>query len=78
MNTKKSYFPIRSDRNIQIAVSYPGASPEEMEEGVTAERYRATYKQEHAGFCAALSKKGEARDMWFILDNLLTGGLRGM
>ena len=49
-----------------------------MEEGVTAERYRATYKQEHAGFCAALSKKGEARDMWLVLDNLLTGGLRGM
>lgn len=34
-NTKKSFFPTRSDRNINISVSYPGASPEEMEEGVT-------------------------------------------
>ncbi len=43
MNTKKSYFPIRSDRNIQIAVSYPGASPEEMEEGVTSKIEEAVY-----------------------------------
>ncbi|MBV6641159.1 MAG: efflux RND transporter permease subunit, partial [Cyclobacteriaceae bacterium] len=43
MNTKKSYFPIRSDRNIQIAVSYPGASPEEMEEGVTSKIEEAIY-----------------------------------
>ncbi|MEO9485453.1 MAG: efflux RND transporter permease subunit [Ekhidna sp.] len=35
VNTKKSFFPTRSDRNISITVSYPGASPEEMEEGVT-------------------------------------------
>lgn len=35
VNTKKSFFPTRSDRNISISVSYPGASPEEMEEGVT-------------------------------------------
>ncbi len=34
-NTKKSFFPTRADRNINIAVAYPGASPEEMEEGVT-------------------------------------------
>ena len=34
-NTKKSFFPTRSDRNINITVAYPGASPEEMEEGVT-------------------------------------------
>ena len=47
-------------------------------EGSKAEKYRVTYKQEHAGFCNALSKKGEAREMWNILDNLLTGGLRGV
>ena len=35
MNTKKSFFPIREDRNISITVTYPGASPEEMEEGIT-------------------------------------------
>ncbi|NQZ75792.1 MAG: efflux RND transporter permease subunit [Ekhidna sp.] len=34
-NTKKSFFPTRSDKNINITVAYPGASPEEMEEGVT-------------------------------------------
>ncbi len=32
---KKSFFPTRADRNITINVTYPGASPEEMEEGVT-------------------------------------------
>ena len=34
-SAKKSFFPTRSDRNINITVTYPGASPEEMEEGVT-------------------------------------------
>jgi len=47
-------------------------------EGVIAERYRTVYKREHVGFCSALSKKGEAREMWCLLDNLLTGGLRGV
>ena len=35
VSTKKSFFPTRSDKNIIIQVAYPGASPEEMEEGVT-------------------------------------------
>ncbi len=43
MNTRKSYFPLRDDRNIAISVSYPGASPEEMEEGVTAKIEEAIY-----------------------------------
>lgn len=34
-NTKMSFFPTSKDRVINITVSYPGASPEEMEEGVT-------------------------------------------
>ncbi|MDX1628041.1 MAG: efflux RND transporter permease subunit, partial [Fulvivirga sp.] len=34
-NTNKSFFPTRPDKNINIQVAYPGASPEEMEEGVT-------------------------------------------
>ncbi|MFY0601806.1 MAG: efflux RND transporter permease subunit [Cyclobacteriaceae bacterium] len=33
--TKKSFFPVAKDRNITISVIYPGASPEEMEEGIT-------------------------------------------
>jgi len=47
-------------------------------EGVTATRYRETYKQEHKGFCDALGRTGEAKEMWFVLDNLLTGGMRGV
>ncbi|MDH5474951.1 MAG: efflux RND transporter permease subunit [Cyclobacteriaceae bacterium] len=35
VNTKKSFFPTRKDSIINIQVAYPGASPEEMEEGVT-------------------------------------------
>lgn len=35
VSTKKSFFPTRKDRFINIQVVYPGASPEEMEEGVT-------------------------------------------
>ncbi|MEH0156919.1 efflux RND transporter permease subunit [Limibacter armeniacum] len=35
VNTKKSFFPERESRFISIQVFYPGASPEEMEEGVT-------------------------------------------
>ena len=35
VGTKKSFFPTRADKNITISVTYPGASPEEMEEGVT-------------------------------------------
>ena len=34
-NTKKSFFPTSKDRIINISVAYPGASPQEMEEGVT-------------------------------------------
>lgn len=35
LQTKKSFFPTVADKNITVAVSYPGASPDEMEEGVT-------------------------------------------
>ncbi|WP_159517666.1 efflux RND transporter permease subunit [Sunxiuqinia indica] len=35
-NMKKSFFPERPSRNIYISVFYPGASPVEMEEGVTS------------------------------------------
>ncbi len=33
---KKSFFPERKSRFITVSVSYPGASPKEMEEGITA------------------------------------------
>ena len=35
VNTNKSFFPSRNPNSISIQVAYPGASPEEMEEGVT-------------------------------------------
>ena len=35
LNMKKSFFPERTPRNITVQVIYPGASPKEMEEGVT-------------------------------------------
>ncbi|MBE0640156.1 MAG: efflux RND transporter permease subunit, partial [Bacteroidales bacterium] len=36
MGLKKSFFPERSETFINISVFYPGASPKEMEEGITA------------------------------------------
>ena len=35
LNMKKSFFPERESRYINISVFYPGASPKEMEEGLT-------------------------------------------
>lgn len=35
LSMKKSFFPESSTRNIVVTVVYPGASPKEMEEGVT-------------------------------------------
>lgn len=35
LQMKKSFFPERTPRNITIQVAYPGASPKEMEEGIT-------------------------------------------
>ena len=35
MSMKKSFFPERSTRFINITVAYPGASPEEMEQSIT-------------------------------------------
>ena len=43
-----------------------------------AARYYAVYKKEHSGFCKALSNGDEGKKMWALLDNLLTGGLRGV
>lgn len=34
--TKSSYFPVTESRIISVSVAYPGASPEEMEQGVTS------------------------------------------
>ena len=33
-NLKSSFFPLIENRNISINVIYPGASPQEMEEGI--------------------------------------------
>ena len=42
-NTQKSFFPKQPVRNIIIQVVYPGASPQEMEEGVTLKIEEAVY-----------------------------------
>ncbi len=42
MNMKKSFFPDRSTTDIVVSVVYPGASPKEMEEGVTMRIEEAT------------------------------------
>ena len=36
MNMKKATFPIVESQNITIMVSYPGASPEQIDEGITS------------------------------------------
>ena len=36
MDMKKSFFPERETHNLSVSVSYPGASPVEMEEGITS------------------------------------------
>ena len=35
MNIQKATFPLTESRVITISVSYPGASPKQLEEGVT-------------------------------------------
>lgn len=35
LELKKSFFPERETRHIYVTVSYPGASPKQMEEGIT-------------------------------------------
>ncbi|MCG8306983.1 MAG: efflux RND transporter permease subunit [Cytophagales bacterium] len=34
LTLKSSFFPLNESRNISISVAYPGASPQEMEEGI--------------------------------------------
>ena len=36
LNMKKSFFPERQSRYLSVRVYYPGASPVEMEEGITS------------------------------------------
>jgi len=36
LNMRKSFFPERSSLNITVSVVYPGASPKEVEEGITS------------------------------------------
>ena len=34
LSMKSSFFPLTESQNISISVTYPGASPQEMEEGI--------------------------------------------
>lgn len=35
VSTQKSFFPKTEDKTLSVSIAYPGASPDEMEEGVT-------------------------------------------
>ena len=43
-----------------------------------AERYMTCYRQEYEGFRNALRVRDELNEMWYHLDTILTGGLRGV
>ena len=44
----------------------------------SADRYLVCYRQEYEGFRTALHVNGQLNEMWFHLDTLLTGGMRGL
>ena len=43
-----------------------------------AHEYLSIYRQEYHGFRTALWVPGENKEMWYHLDYLLTGGMRGL
>jgi len=43
-----------------------------------AERYMVCYRKEYEGFRGALRVRGELNEMWYHLDTMLTGGMRGV
>lgn len=69
VNTKKSFFPLAKDRLIQITVSYPGASPEEMEEGVTSKIEEAIYATPGIDELNSISSENSASISILTLDN---------
>ncbi len=68
-NTNKSFFPLRNDKVISIAVTYPGASPEEMEEGVTQKIEEAIYSIAGIDEINSTSSENAANISVVTLDN---------
>ncbi|MCP4459698.1 MAG: efflux RND transporter permease subunit [Cytophagales bacterium] len=83
--TKKSFFPTRNDRNINIQVSYPGASPEEMEEGVTLkieeainslagiDEYTSTSSENSASITVVTLESFDIDDIYTEIKNAVDG-----
>jgi len=69
VNTKKSFFPTRNSRNIVIQVAYPGASPDEMEEGVTLKIEQAIYNIVGIDELTSTSSENSARINISVLDD---------
>ncbi len=69
VNTKKSFFPTQKDRRINISVAYPGASPQEMEEGVTLKIEEAIKAIEGIDELFSTSSENSATVTVVTLDN---------
>lgn len=69
VNTNKSFFPLRSDKVVSITVAYPGASPEEMEEGVTQKIEEAIYSIAGIDEINSTSSENAANISVVTLDN---------
>ena len=69
LSTKKSFFPVASDKEIAVRVAYPGASPEEMEEGVTTKIEEAIYSISGIDEINSTSSENSTSITILILDN---------
>ncbi|WP_421878170.1 efflux RND transporter permease subunit [Marinoscillum sp.] len=69
LNTKMSFFPTAKDRVINITVAYPGASPEEMEEGVTTKIEEALKSTAGIDELTSTSSENSANISILTLDN---------
>lgn len=69
LSTKKTFFPERESRNITIQVAYLGASPEEMEEGVTQRVEEAVRNIEGVEEVNSTSSENSANISVKVLEN---------
>jgi len=69
LTTQKSFFPTRDDNTINISVAYPGASPQEMEEGVTLKIEEAVKSIAGIDELMSTSRENSASVTIITLDN---------
>ena len=68
VGTKKSFLPELAVQNISIRVSYPGASPKEMEEGVTLKIEEAIKNIAGIDEITSTSSENSARlNIWLMM-----------